>query len=216
MPQPNEIKLFGSVMSGFCYMVHHALKLKGVEYDYIEEDLKNKSEEFLKMNPVHKKVPTLVVDGKPIAESLVILQYIDETWPEPPLMPQDPYQKSKVLFWADFIYQKLVSSAYTIRKSEGEAQAKAIDEFLTNFKTLEEGISKEVHSEGPFIHGAQPGLLDVIIGPRRKGLKHLEQGLDGVKLVDDKKTPLLCACMDEYVKIDVVIDTAEMMKQYAA
>jgi glutathione S-transferase len=76
---PKEVKLFGSAISGYCTMVHHAIRLKGVAYDYVEIDMKNKSEEFLKVNPATKKVPTLVVDEKPIPESLVILQYVDET-----------------------------------------------------------------------------------------------------------------------------------------
>jgi glutaredoxin-related protein len=47
---PKEVKLFGSAISGYCTMVHHALGLKGVAYDYVEIDMKNKSEEFLKVN----------------------------------------------------------------------------------------------------------------------------------------------------------------------
>ncbi|KAJ3677375.1 hypothetical protein LUZ60_003099 [Juncus effusus] len=210
MVQPNETKLFGSVRSGYCDMIHHALRLKGVKYDYEEEDLTNKSEEFLKMNPVYKKVPTLVVDGKPIAESLVILQYIDETWPQPPLMPQDPYLKSKVRFWADFIYQKFFPTVYAAIISEGESKAKAIDEFLNKFKTLEDGISKEVYTEGLFIHGTTPGLLDLIMGGCYPRLKPIETF--GVKFLNGTN---LCAWMDEYVKIDVVRETAEMLSQYS-
>ncbi|KAJ3677376.1 hypothetical protein LUZ60_003100 [Juncus effusus] len=214
MAQPKEIKLFGAQHSAFSFLAHHTLRLKGVKYEYIQVDLNNKSEEFLKLNPVHKKVPTLVVDGKPIAESLVILQYIDETWPEPPLMPRDPYQRSKVRFWADFFYRKCVPELRTIKVTQGgETQAKAVVEFLNNLKTLEDGINKEVHSEGPFIHGFQPGLIDLILGGCYFRLKLIEQGLDGVKLLDDKKTPLLCEWMDEYAKLDFVRDTAELVSQ---
>ncbi|KAG1366451.1 putative Glutathione S-transferase U10 [Cocos nucifera] len=71
-------------------MVHHALKLKGVAYDSMEEDLENKSESLLEFNPVHRKMPILVVDGKPISKLLVILEFIDEKWKEyPPILPED-------------------------------------------------------------------------------------------------------------------------------
>lgn len=108
-----EVKLYGYMKSGYCTMVHYALRLKGVCYEYEEEDLKNKSEALLSLNPVYKKVPVLVVDGRPIAESLVILEFIDEVWTDNnPFLPQDPYERAKVRFWAQFFYQKVMLSAY--------------------------------------------------------------------------------------------------------
>ncbi|XP_078180458.1 glutathione S-transferase U10-like [Carex rostrata] len=205
MATPKDVKLFGVATSGYCTMVHHALQLKGVAYDYVEVDLKNKSEEFLRLHPVHKKVPILVVDGKPIPESLIILQYVDETWKEHPLLPQDPYLRSKVRFWADFFYQKMVPASYTIRTTEGEAKNKAVEEFLGRLKTLEDGINKDVHVHGPFIHGEEPGLLDVILGQFKTGSQLLEQRrLAGVKLLDKEHHPPLWSYMDAYAEFAVV------------
>ena len=103
-----EVVLFGSWASPFCTRVELALKLKGIPYEYVEEDLTNKSELFLSYNPVHKKVPVLVHNGKAIAESLVILEYIEETWKNSPkLLPEDPYQRAKFRFWANFYDQKV-------------------------------------------------------------------------------------------------------------
>ena len=89
-----EIKLHGSRLSSFCATVHHALRLKGVVCEYVEEDLRNKCQVLLELNPVHKEVPVLMVDGKPIAESFVILQYIDDMWKEPSFLPEDPYMRA--------------------------------------------------------------------------------------------------------------------------
>ena len=84
-----EVTLLGATGSPFVCRVHIALKLKGVEYKYVEENLRNKSELLLKSNPVHKKIPVFIHNEKPIAESLVIVEYIDETWKNNPILPSD-------------------------------------------------------------------------------------------------------------------------------
>lgn len=102
-----EVKLFGVGRSPFVQRAQIALKLKGIEYKYFEEDLENKSEMLVKYNPVHKKVPVIVHNEKPLAESLVILEYVDETWEGYPLLPSDPYQKALARFWSKFIDDKV-------------------------------------------------------------------------------------------------------------
>lgn len=103
-----EMKLLGLWCSPYSKRVEIGLCLKGLAYDYIEEDVQNKSPELLKYNPVHKKVPVLVRDGKPVAESLVILEYIDEMCKDKPsILPEHPYERAMARFWARFIDEKV-------------------------------------------------------------------------------------------------------------
>jgi glutathione S-transferase len=100
----DELKLLGMWTSPFALRVKLALSFKGLSYEYAEEDLSNKSELLLSSNPVHKKVPVLIHNGKPICESQVILQYLDEAFPDAgaTLLPADPHERAVARFWAAF------------------------------------------------------------------------------------------------------------------
>ena len=93
-----EVLLLGSWGSPFSRRVEMALKLKGIEYKYIEEDIANKSPSLLKYNPVHKMIPVLIYNGTPVAESLVNLEYIDETSKDHPILPKHPYERANARF----------------------------------------------------------------------------------------------------------------------
>jgi glutathione S-transferase len=103
-----DVKLLGATGSPFVCRVRIALKFKEIEYKYVEENLGNKSDELIKYNPVYKKVPVFVHNDKPISESLVILEYIDETWTQNPILPSDPYKRALARFWSKFIDDKVI------------------------------------------------------------------------------------------------------------
>lgn len=108
MAEEKGVKLLDLWSSPFGQRCRIALAEKGVEYEYREENLSDKSELLLKSNPVYKKIPVLLHDGKPVCESLIIVQYIDEVWPgEAALLPSDPYARAQARFWADYVDKKV-------------------------------------------------------------------------------------------------------------
>ncbi|VAI37628.1 unnamed protein product [Triticum turgidum subsp. durum] len=92
-------------VSPFGQRVRIALAEKGLPYEYVEEDLMaGKSDRLLRSNPVHKKIPVLLHDGRPVNESLIILQYLEDAFPDAPaLLPSDPYARAQARFWADYV-----------------------------------------------------------------------------------------------------------------
>jgi glutathione S-transferase len=109
------LKLFGSWASSFTHRVQLALRLKGLEFEYVEEDLSSKSEDLLRLNPVYKKVPVLVHGGRALPESVVILQYLDDAWPETrPLLPANSVDRALARFWCHFVDDKVPCCAHPL------------------------------------------------------------------------------------------------------
>ncbi|KAM3706710.1 hypothetical protein ACB098_03G170400 [Castanea mollissima] len=192
MEKQNEVVLFGTWASAFCKRVELALKIKGIPYEYVEEDLTNKSESLLHYNPVHKKVPVLVHNGRPISESLVILEYIDECWNNTPkLLPEDPYQRAKVRFWVNFFDHQIMARLLPIIMTRGEEREKAIKEFNELLKVFEEGINKDFPEEFPFLEGKTLGYLDIVVGTALCNYEAFHEVVDVV--FSPEKNPVIMA-----------------------
>lgn len=93
------MKLYSYFRSTAAYRVRIALNLKGLAYDYVPVNLlraEQKSEGYLSRNP-QGLVPALETErGDIIAQSMAILEWLEETHPEPALLPDDPVQRARV------------------------------------------------------------------------------------------------------------------------
>ena len=105
----NNLKILGAWPSPYVMRPRIALNIKCLAYDFLEEQFGTKSELLLKSNPIYKKIPVLIHDGKPICESLIIVQYIDENWTNfgHSILPSHPYDRAIARFWASYIDDKV-------------------------------------------------------------------------------------------------------------
>ncbi|PON37692.1 S-crystallin [Parasponia andersonii] len=156
-----KLVLLGLWPSSYAMRVKIALAEKGIQYEAEEENLADKSLLLLEMNPVHKMIPVLIHNGKPICESLNIVEYIDQVWAhKSPLLPSDPYQRSRARFWADYIDKKIYSLGKRLWKVKGEEQEAVKKEFIESLQIIEGELGDKL-----YFGGESFGFVDLALVP---------------------------------------------------
>ncbi|KAF6995044.1 hypothetical protein CFC21_011619 [Triticum aestivum] len=215
----DELKLLGTFASPFVMRAKLALSFKGLSFEDVEEDLANKSQLLLESNPAEKKVPVLIHNGKPVCDSRVIVQYIDEAFSGngAPLLPADPYERAVARFWAAYVDDKLLASwLQAARGKTEEEKAEGLKQTLVAVETMEAAF-KTCSKGKPFFGGDRVGYLDVTLG----GLVvwvHAGAALYGMRLFDDAKSPFLAAWVERFGALDAakaVLPAVERVVEFA-
>ena len=153
-----------------------ALEEKQIPYEYIEVNPYNKPDSLLSLNP-RGLVPTLscptLPHPKPLYESTVILEYLEEAYPShrPHFLPQDPYNRAQARIWIDYVTSRIIPSFHRFLQYQPAEGVKGTEddpgleqvrqEFLGHLKAW----TKEMHPDGPFFLGAEIGLPDLVLAP---------------------------------------------------
>jgi len=181
------MKLYSYFRSSAAYRVRIALNLKGLAYEtvpvhLVKEGGHNRRPEFRAVNP-QMRVPALVVPtGDVLIQSLAIIEYLEETHPEPPLLPKDPIARAKVRGLADIIACDIhpLNNTSPLRylKREMHQEQSAIDAWyhhwvIEGFEALEALVTP-----GPYAWGSAVTLADVFLVPQVNNARRLKVPLD--------------------------------------
>ncbi|XP_071732357.1 glutathione transferase GST 23-like [Rutidosis leptorrhynchoides] len=196
----DKVKLIGFWSSPFVLRVQWALSLKGIEYEYVEEDIANKSAMLLQYNPVHKKVPVLLHNGKPIVESLAIIEYLDDVWKNRPLLSGDPLERARSRFWAKYVDDMCVPVIKKLLRSKPDQNESDAEEARSILKTLESSLDPNKPFSGD---ESDLNFMEISIAWLEIWFRALEKVLD-VKIVDDENTPLLNKWFRDVLEIDFI------------
>lgn len=131
---------------------------KNVSFDRIDIDLSNKPDWFLKVSPLGK-TPVLLVDGKPIFESAVICEFLDETI-SPKLHPENALLRAQHRAWIEFGSNVLNSIAQFYNARDELTLQRNADELQSRFEQLERSLGT-----GPYFAGADFSVVDAVFAP---------------------------------------------------
>ncbi|GLQ06352.1 maleylacetoacetate isomerase [Sneathiella chinensis] len=172
-----SLRLFGYWRSSASYRVRIALNLKGLGWKHQGVHLLRDGGEQLKADYAHlnpqKLVPTLVADGVPLTQSLAILEYLEEAYPDPPLLPEDLAGRARVRAIAAAIACDIhpLDNLRVLRymknalDSDETARNRWYAHWITEgFNALE--ITLGASETGQFCHGDQPTFADCCLVPQ--------------------------------------------------
>jgi maleylpyruvate isomerase len=207
----SDVILHNYFRSSTSYRVRIALAMKGIDYEYVAHHLRHgghRQPAFLNINP-QGLVPALVwSDGTTIAQSLAIIEFLEEVRPEPPLLPSDANGRARVRMLSQMIACDIhplgnLRVLNALRSRYGADDSEVADWFRhwvnETFRPLEAILSSSAET-GVFCHGDAPGLADICL---------VAQVANNARFnVDMTPYPTICRIRDACMALPAFADAA--------
>lgn len=189
------MKLYSYYRSSASYRARIALALKGIQYEYVAVNLAGGEHlgEAYKTLSGSGLVPLLVTKGRPISQSLAIIEYLDETHPSPALLPARATDRALVRAMAQSIacdvhplnnLRVLTYLESTLQHDDAEKSTWYRHWTRTGLEIVEQQLrhAYEAH-EGTFSYGKLPGLVDCVLIPQLYNARRFNVSLQGLQRI---------------------------------
>ena len=172
------MRLYSGTVCPYSHRCRIVLYEKGMDFEVIDVDQMDKSEDLAAINPYHK-VPVLVERDLVLTEANIINEYIDERFPHPQLMPADPVMRGRARLFLHRFEQELYSHVNVIQQG-GKPAEKARAIIRDNLSQLSQILVKQ-----KFLLGTEFSMLDVAVAPLLWRLDHygIQLGKDAAPLL---------------------------------
>ena len=179
------MKLYSFFRSSAAYRVRIALNLKAISYETIAIHLQkglHRSADYATINP-QTRVPSLMLpSGDVLVQSLAIIEYLNETCPQPPLLPADPAERARVRAISQIIACDIhplnnLGTLQYLKRALGQEQP-AIDTWYHHWVQAGFQAIEAMIKPGPYSFGAHVSLADVCLVPQVYNARRLKVPLD--------------------------------------
>ena len=176
----------------------------------------HKPDSLIKLNP-RGLVPTLQYDNKPLYESTVVCEFLEDAYPSasPKLLPSNPYEKARTRIWIDFVTSRIIPSFHRFLQYQPQsASDSGLDQVREDFLDKICQFTQAMEPTGPYFLGKELSLIDLIIAPWAVRLWVFDHFKGGLKVPQGKVWERWSMWLNAIEKRESVVATTSLREHY--